>query len=76
MRWPFTQWLSSEKRAAIIGPTSPGTPARPNAVISATRLFTSAFNYGNGSSEINLTNIRLTPDVPNTRDSTPFFMAG
>jgi hypothetical protein len=36
IRCPFTQRLSSDSSAAIIGPMSSGTPARPTAVISAT----------------------------------------
>ena len=44
MRCPFTQRLSSESSAAIIGPISSGTPARPNAVISATRLLISGLS--------------------------------
>jgi hypothetical protein len=39
--WPFTQRFSSDRSMAIIGPTSSGTPARPKAVTSATRLLIS-----------------------------------
>src|SRR5690348_343257 len=42
--WPFTQRFSSERNAAIIGPISSGTPARPSAVISATRLLMSGLS--------------------------------
>src|SRR6266478_3694905 len=41
---PFTQRFSSERSAAIIGPISSGTPARPSAVISATRLLISGLS--------------------------------
>jgi hypothetical protein len=40
----FTHLFSSERSAAIIGPTSSGTPARPRAVISATRLLISGLS--------------------------------
>src|SRR5579864_2761748 len=39
--WAFTHRFSSERRAAIIGPMSSGTPGRPKAVIAETILLTS-----------------------------------
>src|SRR5260221_13661214 len=42
IRCPFTHLFSSERSAAIIG--SSGTPARPRAVISATRLLSSGLS--------------------------------
>ncbi len=42
IRCPFTHLFSSERSAAIIG--SSGTPARPRAVISATRLLISGLS--------------------------------
>ncbi len=43
IRCPFTQRFSSESNAAIIGPMSSGTPARPKAVMPATSLLTYGF---------------------------------
>ena len=42
--WAFTHRFSSERRAAIIGPTSSGTPGRPKAVIAETILLTSGLS--------------------------------
>ena len=48
MRCPLIQRLSSDSSEAIIGPMSSGSPARPSAVISATRRFTSGLSRCSG----------------------------
>jgi hypothetical protein len=44
MCWALIQRLSSESIDAIMVPTTSGRPARPSAVMSATRLFSSGLS--------------------------------